>query len=338
MNVLSLFDGMSCGQIALERAGIKINKYFASEIKKHAIKVTQHNYPNTIQLGNIKNIKGITLPKIDLIIGGSPCQDFSLANNNRAGLQGMKSSLFYEYIRLLKECKPDYFLLENVNMEIEDKKIITDLLGVYPVEINSALVSAQNRVRLYWTNIPGETKTLFGNEISQPEDKKIMLKDILENGYTDREKSRAILESEERPLKNPNNMIHRYMNTGFTTLVFKDKETYLRVKEATKLGYIDVARGQCVDLSYPKSKTRRGRLMEDKSNCLLRKNEYYIFTGEDIRYFTQTELEKLQTVPVGYTKILSRNEAACLLGDGWTVDVIVHIFKGLPKPKQGVLI
>jgi len=329
MNVLSLFDGMSCGQIALERAGIKVDNYYASEIKKHAIRVTQHNYPNTIQLGDVRNIKASELPKIDLLIGGSPCQDFSIANNKRDGLMGAKSSLFWEYVRLLKECNPTYFLLENVNMDIEDKKVITDALDVYPVEINSALVSAQNRVRLYWTNIQGETITLFGNEISQPEDKKIMLKDILEQGFTERNKSTCILEGHSRPHTNPVNMIHRYNTTGMTTLIFKDKETYLRVKEATKLGYIDVARGQAVDLSYPTSKTRRGRLIEDKSNCLLRSNEYYVFTGDDVRYFTQTELEKLQTVPIGYTKILTRNEAACLLGDGWTVDVIAHIFKGL---------
>jgi DNA-cytosine methyltransferase len=111
MNVLSLFDGMSCGQIALNRAGIKYDNYFASEIKPHAIKVTQHNYPNTIQLGDVRNIKAEDLPKIDLLIGGSPCQDFSIANKDRTGLNGEKSSLFFEYLRLLKELKPKYFLL-----------------------------------------------------------------------------------------------------------------------------------------------------------------------------------------------------------------------------------
>jgi DNA-cytosine methyltransferase len=116
MNVLSLFDGMSCGQIALERAGIKVDNYFAAEIKKHAIEVTQHNYPNTKQLGDVTKINGFNLPKIDLLIGGSPCQDFSRANKERKGVEGSKSSLFFEYVRLLKECKPKYFLLENVIM------------------------------------------------------------------------------------------------------------------------------------------------------------------------------------------------------------------------------
>jgi len=117
LNVLSLFDGMSCGQIALQKAGIKVNKYFASEIKKHAIKVTQHNFPNTIQLGSVLDVKASDLPKIDLLIGGSPCQDFSSANKEKLGLQGEKSGLFYEYLRLLKECEPKYFLLENVAMD-----------------------------------------------------------------------------------------------------------------------------------------------------------------------------------------------------------------------------
>jgi DNA (cytosine-5)-methyltransferase 3A len=152
MNVLSLFDGLSCGQIALNRVGIKYDKYYSSEIDKHAIKVTQHNYPNTIQLGDVTKIKGSDLPKIDLLFGGSPCQSFSSAGT-RTGFDG-KSGLFWEYVRVLDEVKPTYFLLENVVMKKEWEKIITDVLGVEPIKINSSLVSAQNRVRLYWTNIP----------------------------------------------------------------------------------------------------------------------------------------------------------------------------------------
>ena len=154
MNVLSLFDGISCGQIALERAGIKVDNYYASEIKDIAIKVTQLHYPNTIQLGDVRNIKAEDLPKIDLLIGGSPCQDFSNANRNKDGLEGEKSGLFYQYLRLLHELKPRYFLLENVAMKKEERKRISDMLGVEPILINSNLVSAQNRKRLYWTNIP----------------------------------------------------------------------------------------------------------------------------------------------------------------------------------------
>lgn len=328
MNVLSLFDGMSCGQIALNRANIKYDNYFASEIKPHAIKVTQHNYPNTIQLGDVRDIKAENLPKIDLLIGGSPCQDFSLANKDRKGLKGLKSGLFFEYLRLLKELKPKYFLLENVAMTDKDLELISQYVITYPVNINSELVSAQMRNRNYWTNIGPAYFDLFGfrhSTIPQPKNRNIKLKDILENGYTEMEKSRCILESESRPLKQQHKMAHRFFNSGFTTLITKDKETFLRVKEATKIGFVDIANNEAVDLSFPTSKTRRGRLMNDKSNCLLRNNQYFVFQDGDLRYFTQKELERLQTVPEDYTSILNRNEAACLLGDGWTVDVIVYI-------------
>lgn len=272
INVLSLFDGMSCGQIAFERAGIKVDKYFASEIKENAIKVTQHNYPNTIQLGNVLDLtdeKLEKLPQIDILIGGSPCQDLSIAMKDREGLKGQKSRLFWEYVRVLKTVKPKYFLLENVaRMSKEDKQIINDTLGVEPIRINSKLVSAQLRDRYYWTNIPG---------VQQPEDKGIKLQDVLESGYTDREKARAMLASDSRPLKDKKKMWHRYKNTGFTTIVFEDED----------------------------------------------------LNPENIRYLTQTELERLQTVPEGYTSILTRNQAADLLGDGWTVDVIGHIFSYL---------
>ncbi len=332
MNVLSLFDGMSCGQIALERAGIKVDNYYASEIKPHAIAVTQKNYPNTKQLGSVVDLKTETLPKIDLLIGGSPCQDFSLANKERKGLQGTKSGLFFEYLRIKKELErqnPELkFLLENVAMTDKDMELISQYLGTYPVNINSELVSAQMRNRFYWTNIGPEDFDLFGFrycKIPQPKDRKIILKDILESGYVEMDKSRCILESESRPLKQQHKMAHRFFNSGFTTLVTKDRETFLRVKEATKIGFVDIANNEAVDLSYPTSETRRGRLMKDKSNCLLRNNQYFVFQDGDLRYFTQTELERLQTVPEGYTSMLKRNDAACLLGDGWTVDAIAHI-------------
>ena len=152
MNVLSLFDGMSCGQIALNRAGIKYDNYFASEIDKHAIKVTQANYQKTIQLGDVTKVKGSYLPKIDLLIGGSPCQGFSFAGKG-LNFDDPRSKLFFEFVRLVKECKPKYFLLENVVMKKEHEKVISDYLCVEPILINSNLVSAQNRKRLYWTNI-----------------------------------------------------------------------------------------------------------------------------------------------------------------------------------------
>ena len=171
-NVLSLFDGMSCGQIALNKLGIKYDNYYASEIYEPAISVTQHNYPNTIQMGSITELKSSQLPKIDLLFGGSPCQSFSNAGNG-SGFDG-KSGLFYEFVRLLKECKPTYFLLENVKMKKEWQDIISEELGVKPIKINSNLVSAQNRERLYWTNIP-----VFG----LPEDKQIYIEDILDTNF-----------------------------------------------------------------------------------------------------------------------------------------------------------
>ena len=151
LNVLSLFDGMSCGQIALEKAKIKVNKYFASEIEKEAIKVTMKNYPNTLQVGSVLDVKASNLPKIDLLIGGSPCQSFSNAGRG-AGFDG-KSGLFWEYVRILKEVKPTYFLLENVKMKKEWQDIISEALGVEPIEINSKFFVPQNRPRLYWTNV-----------------------------------------------------------------------------------------------------------------------------------------------------------------------------------------
>lgn len=169
MNVLSLFDGLSCGQIALNRAGIKYDNYYASEIDKHAIQVTQCNYPETIQLGSITELKTTFAPKIDLVIGGSPCQSFSRSGDG-SGFDG-KSGLFWEYVRVLKELNPKYFLLENVIMKKEWEKIITDAMGVDPVMIDSKFFSAQKRQRLYWTNIP------FDKEIK---DKNINILDILE--------------------------------------------------------------------------------------------------------------------------------------------------------------
>lgn len=303
MNVLSLFDGMSCGQLALNKAGIKYDNYYASEIKEDAVKVTQYNYPKTIQLGDVKNLKGENLPKIDLLIGGSPCQNLSIAmaKEHRQGLDGDKSRLFYEYYRLLREVKPKYFLLENVgSMRKSDRNVITELLGVEPIKINSKLVSAQLRNRLHWTNIPG---------IEQPEDKNIKLNDILTEGWSDREKARCLLESESRPLTTPIKMFHRYYSTGFTTLIFKSEQHY----------------NICVEHYERHFKGMSAKEIDKK----LENENMDISVYDGVRYFNQSELEELQTVPIGYTSILDRNSAAGLLGDGWTVDVIAHILKNI---------
>lgn len=153
MNVLSVFDGMSCGQLALRSAGINYDTYFASEIEDSSIKITKKNFPNTVHLGDVCGVRAEELPKIDLFIGGSPCQSFSPAISTNTGFDG-KSQLFFEWLRLLRETNPRYFLLENVEMRKEWEKVITDLVGVQPLRINSQYFCAQSRPRLYWTNIP----------------------------------------------------------------------------------------------------------------------------------------------------------------------------------------
>ena len=270
INVLSLFDGMSCGQIALNRAGIEYENYFASEIDSYAIKVTQHNYPDTIQLGNVTEIKGADLPQIDLLIGGSPCQSFSSFGNGE-GFDG-KSGLFWEFVRVLNEVKPEFFLLENVNMKQEWKDIISESLGVSPVRFNSNLVSAQNRDRLYWTNI----------KFDLPKDRNLLYRDILEDlPFRDIPKS-------------------FYKNWG-------DK---MRIDKG--LNWIKNKKANC--LTTKNCHTNQYLLNEDKTMC---------------RLMTANEFEKLQTVPVGYTMLVSNQERFKMIGNGWTVDVIAHIFSYL---------
>jgi DNA-cytosine methyltransferase len=294
MNVLSLFDGMSCGQIALERVGIKIDNYFASEIDKFAIKVTQENYPNTKQLGSVLDLNTESLPKIDLLYGGSPCQSFSRSGDG-SGFDG-KSKLFWEFVRVFKETKPKYFLLENVVMKKEWEDVITKELGVKPIKIDSKLVSAQKRQRLYWTNIPN---------IEQPIDKEIKLTDIIIP--TDREE---------------------YVDNDL--IIKKDKDG-IHVRNATKKGFLIAEDGDGVNLDFPKSKTRRGRVSKGKTNTLNTSCNYGFVKGNSIYKFNITELERLQTVPDGYTKSVSENQGKRMLGNGWTVDVIAHIFKSIKK-------
>lgn len=276
MKVLSLCDGMSIAHIALERAGFVVDEYYAAEIKPIALKVTKENYPNTIHIGNVNYVSfkdgvlytengNFNVGHIDLMIFGSPCQSFSIAMNAamRVGLKDkVRSGLFLECHRILKEVNPTWFLLENVaSMKDEDRDCLTEFMGVEPIRINSKLVAPALRDRYYWTNIEG---------VTQPEDKGITLQSILTSGYTDRLKARALLVSDSRPLTDKKKMLHRYKK--FTTIVW-----------------------------------------EEKGN------------DDSIRYLNQTELERCQTVPEDYTKCLTRNEAADVLGDAFTVDIITHI-------------
>jgi site-specific DNA-cytosine methylase len=276
MNVLGLFDGMSCGQIALNRAGIKYDKYFASEIDKYAIEVTQHNYPETIQIGDVLNVKGSDLPKIDLIIGGSPCQGFSFAGK-RLNFEDPRSKLFFEFVRLRDELKPKYFLLENVKMKKEHEQVITEHMGVEPIRINSNLVSAQSRERLYWTNIPG---------IEQPEDKGILVKDIIDYSVVHKILPPKTIQAQLYYAKN-------YKATGKAPTLTRE-----------------LAHGWGKNIT-PK--------------CYV---EIKAITGED-RLFSPLECERLQTVPDNYSSIVSNTQRFNMLGNGWTVDVIAHIFKNI---------
>lgn len=269
MNVLSLFDGMSCGQIALNKAGIKYDNYFASEIDKEAIKVTIKNYPNTKQIGSVIDIKGSDLPKIDLLFGGSPCQSFSRAGDN-TGFDG-KSGLFWEFVRVLNETKPSYFLLENVLMKKEWSDVITEALGVEPIEISSAKFVPQARRRLYWTNIPN---------IEQPKQVDYDIMDFIEG-------------------------------VGFPSScgvdrVFKKKKIF-NTLTAT---YWKGIRGS----GRPAISTCEGMLDDNRSAH---------------RMLTPNECERIQSVPIDYTSCVAKTNRYKMLGNGWTVDVIAHIFSSL---------
>jgi DNA (cytosine-5)-methyltransferase 3A len=432
LNVLSLFDGMSCGQQALERCGIEIENYYASEIDKYAIQVTMANYPNTIQLGSVVGVDGYKLPKIDLLIGGSPCQSFSFAGK-RKGMatkceteiltlehylelkaEGYEfegqSYLFWEYMRLLNECKPKYFLLENVEMGEKWEKVLSKAIGVNGIHINSALVSAQNRKRIYWTNIGMQPGGLFGDLVSiiqQPKDKGILLKDILEsevddkyflsqkmvNGFlahnkrhieeknqtgfnwkpTEGNKKAACLRANAALAAADNSVIvHNTMprsgnpkQGGTGHLSRNDGKTYC----------LDTGNTNAVEIVAMRGRGEKGNIEQqletngtNKSNSLTtvkkdnlviqlnpstesggkqpyQQNRIYdtngitpalcanksdlIINTSRIRRLTPIECERLQTVKDNYTNHVSDSQRYKMLGNGWTIDVIAHIFNYL---------
>lgn len=301
-NVLSLFDGISCGQVALQRAGIEYDNYYASEISVDSIKVTMYNHPNTIQLGDVNNLIELdddglvinigavleNLPKIDLLIGGSPCQGLSRAKSDRENLKDPRSRLFYNYVKikewLQKNNNPDLlFLLENVKPDKETKEIMTEKMGIEPLEINSELVSAQRRVRLYWTNI--DVKEL-------PKHKNLKIKDIIyDNNY-------KIFQDER--IENTKEFKNNYIQWDMSGKGYKSQQDRAYYMEGT----------MC---TIPKQQT------ESKTS---------IYLGEDkYRRSHPIEIERLQTLPDNYTSIIkSPNKRMGLIGDGWTVDVIAHIF------------
>ena len=294
--VLSLFDGMSCGQIALERAGIKYNEYYASEIDKHAIKVAVNNYPNTKQIGSVTEVKAVDLPKIELLMGGSPCQGFSFSGK-QLNFDDPRSKLFFEFVRLKEECEPKWFLLENVVMKKEYEQVITKAFGVEPIRINSALVSAQNRERLYWTNIPN---------ITQPNDKGKVTKDIV--GF----------ESEIPCVNETISEIEKYTSRDFQVSISKNGRIRPHRFDYKKSGISEI--GTIVN---PNDKTVA--IIASHSPKTYKSNPFEIYP------LNQQECEQLQTVPMGYTDCVSEQQAKRMLGNGWTVDVISHILSFIPQ-------
>ena len=386
--VVSLFDGMSCGRIALDRTPkLNVKRYYSSEIDKYAIQIADKNYPQDTKhrLGNVIDINGKTLGKKIrkkfgkkmkiILIGGSPCQGFSNAGKRKGSATSCgidvtsleqyltlkeegfefdgQSYLFWEYVRIWKELKPDLFFLENVRVTKKWLPMFNETMGVEPISINSALVSAQNRVRFYWTNIPN---------LTQPEDKGILLKDILESGAVDRNKSLCVTTRVagatekhykekrmhqmviERPctLKdfNENSTCHHvanaddingnesikrvYNETGkaptLTTMQGGHREPkVLIVPEATKKGYTEIQDGDCFDNCQPNSKTRRGRNMKDKSNALLTSNGFCRYEHPTYRKLTPVECERLQTLDNNYTEGVSNSQRYKMVGNGWTI-------------------
>lgn len=301
LKVLSLFDGISCGQLALHRAGIPVDVYYASEIDKNAIAVTQKNFPDTIQLGDITKIDFTQfIGKIDLIMGGSPCQDLSIAGN-RVGLQGDRSGLFYKFVEAIEVIKPKYYLLENnVGMPDEAYEEISQLMGCYPIMINSALVSAQSRKRFYWFNWGEKSYNIFGFptcNIPQPKDKGILLKDIYIPDPKLERCDRRIL---KHARKTKNYIQYDISGKGHSSI-------------QNRL-YLLNGKSPCV------SKCRT----ESKHNMLIDENDWSKY-----KIISPVEAERLQTIPDNYTDCVSKTARFEAIGNGWTVDVIAHIFKFL---------
>ena len=303
MRVLSLFDGICCGHLALERAGIKIDSYDAYEIEKNAIKATEINFSDVVHHGDVTKEDFTKYQgKVDLLIGRSPCQGFS-SSGKQLNFNDPRSKLFFEYIRAIKECQPKYFLLENVVMKKEWQDIISSYLGVEPIEINSSLVSAQNRRRLYWTNIPN---------VTLPEDKNITLEDILED------------------IEFPNPAAIRGRRLNKATIVGRRLDKNGHRKDTDKTIPIT----QCLEVRATNT---------DKSNCLTTVDKDNVLTPLSIgrhpdafknnlpfRYYTTKEMCRLQTVPDDFLNMIPDSAARKALGNGWTVDVIAHIFSFLP--------
>jgi DNA-cytosine methyltransferase len=364
INVFSLFDGMSCGQLALQKAGVPVGTYHASEIDKWAMKVTTKNFPFTLHMGDITKLEDWRLKVIrdevgiDLVMGGSPCQGFSFAGKN-LNFEDPRSKLFFDFVRVLKILKPKYFLLENVRMKKESQDVISEYLGVEPVAVNSNLVSAQNRHRLYWTNIP----------FSIPHDKGIVLADILEDGVTDREKSHCL---DANYFKGGN--LKSYFEKHRRQLVFNNKggairgrydkdgkiKQQLELRSDDKTNSLTTVQKDNVVVRVPELKSAFGACIQVgeadlKGHDIIKRvyspkgkaptlttmggghREPKVIVDElTWRKLTPLECERLQTVPDGYTEGVSNTQRYKMLGNGWTVDVVAHILKGIRHKEEGL--
>jgi len=298
MKVLSLFDGMSGAYQALKNLGVKVDKYYASEIDKWAIKVAKKNHPEIIHIGDVKEIKTYMLPeKIDLLIGGSPCQGFSFAGK-QLNFEDERSVLFFEFVRILKEVKPKYFLLENVRMKKEYQDVISNLLGVEPVMIDSQLLTAQMRKRLYWTNIEG---------IEQPSNKGIFLKDIIIDAETDREKSFCL-------------DANYFKGASYESYIKKSRRQLVLAGHATNIkGHDSIKRIYDISGKCPTLTTMGGGHREPKISV----------SAVRWRKLTPIECERLQGYSDNYTVGVSNTQRYKMLGNSFTVPVISHILKRL---------
>ncbi len=339
MKILSLFDGISCARVALDKAGIPVDVYYASEIDKYAEQVSHKNYPEIIRVGDVKTIhERFDIDEhfgggIDLLIGGSPCQDLSIAKKDRKGLDGERSGLFWEYVRILNEIKPKYFILENVaSMPKEAKDIITKTLGVEPIMINAALVSAQQRKRLFWTNIPN---------VELPQDKGILLKDILESGDSERIKSYCIDASYYKGAS-----WKQYKEKGRRQLVIESKRIgqFGAGGQGDRIYSID---GKSINLSangggrgaktglYAVALRNRGEgkkpeIGGEKANAMTTvQTDSMVMDNSIIRKLTPIECERLQGLSDNYTEGISNTQRYKCLGNAFNADVIAHILKNI---------
>lgn len=356
MKVLSLFDGISCARVALERAGIPVEAYYASEIDKYAVQVSVKNYPDITHIGNVTDfdVHEYDYNDIDLLVGGSPCQDLSIAKKDRKGLEGERSGLFWEYVRILKEVKPKYFILENVNsMPKEAKDIITRELGVEPIMINAALVSAQNRKRLFWTNIPN---------VTLPEDRGILLKDILEEKVDEKYEVKGCASRTHPRYPNGEKRQKRIeiRNDGkANSMTSVSGDSMIRIGQIGKGGQGDriySVEGKSVGLSalgggrgaktglycvgiVPESFKPKGNYLprerifsnEGKFRAIstVSNQQPWVEQGSVIRKLTPVECERLQGLEDGYTEGISNSQRYKCLGNAFNVDVVAHILSFL---------